>query len=84
MIPHVRNESRAGLGVPDLTCGNGGSGRNGGPVTEILANIEYVEGQRYPGVDSSPGVDSGPDDEDETVGESIPMVEFRKLTSTDR
>ena len=75
MIPHVRNESRAGLGVPDLTCGNGGSGRNCGAVTEMSATVEYLEGRRYPGVDSSPV-----DDEDDTgpLGDNIPMVEFRK------
>jgi len=47
MIPHVRNDSRAGLGVlGGGTFGHGGSGnglgRNGGPVTEMSATIEVL------------------------------------------
>ena len=45
MIPHVRNDSRAGLGViGGGTFGHGGSGhglgRNGVPVTEMSATVE--------------------------------------------
>ncbi len=80
MIPHVRNDSRAGLGV--LGSMNGGqlNGRTngGGPVTEMSATVEIDDFE----VRRSPIVQSSPDENDEVVvngSGDIPMVEFGKF-----
>ena len=54
MIPHVRNDSRAGLGG----MGNGhfrNGTRNGGPFTEVRGTIELdeIEVRRSPVMESS-------------------------------
>jgi hypothetical protein len=43
MIPHVRNDSRTGLGLISNGHFNGhglNANRNGGPVTEVMGTIE--------------------------------------------
>ena len=85
MIPHVRNDSRAGLGQMGSCHFNGHSnngGRNGGPFTEVSGTVEIdeVEIQRSPILGSSPDEDDGDDDGEVNVGgkiNHIRLADFR-------
>ena len=73
MIPHVRNDSRAGLGQLGSCHFNGhctNGGRNGGPFTEVsgTVEIEEVEIQRSPILGSSADGDDDVDADADDVG----------------
>ena len=75
MIPHVRNESHACLGMgggisgPGISFANGH--RNGMGLTEMSATIEIEDDRNFL---------SSPNNEDTIQCDDIPMEDFQKIS----